>query len=313
MRFSHSATLCLQGYWPRKQPIRGSNRSSPAFSNRNSPARNSNKVEQLREQVEQLEQHIAEQPDQPQDQQIQQQVQQLREQIGEQIESLIREISEQKQNIEQYQEQQQQPDQEQLQPGQQQPGVQQEPGVQQPGQQQPGQQEPGVQQPGFEQEIDEQQQLGITEDQEEMEISLVMATDLIGRNVISQEQEQIGQVEDLLIDLQSGGLAYAIVSIETDDNGLDFGADDDNRFAVSPRALRFTDPDEDVVMNIDRQTFQQPQDFAADQWTRAEREPGHVYRYGEQDQEEWRGVFGREQRERDTEREYRDTERDDQR
>lgn len=212
------------------------------------------------------------------------------------------------------------------------PGVQEQPAPQQPGAQPPGTtQQPGAQAPnGTQQPGGPQEQPGTQEDHPEVAeerpeaieeyTNLVLASDLIGKNIVNQEREQIGQVEDLLIDLQSGGVAYAIISLG-EEAVFDFDIDETgDRFAVSPQSLRLTDPEEDVVMDIDRQAFQQPQEFAADQWTRPEREPGQVYRYGEQDQEEWRGIFGREHRDRedrdterdyeDTDREYRDTERD---
>jgi sporulation protein YlmC with PRC-barrel domain len=86
------------------------------------------------------------------------------------------------------------------------------------------------------------------------------ASDLIGMNVKNRENEKIGEVKDLIVDLQSGHVAYAVVS-----SGGILGIGD-KLVAVPPRSFEYSDTDKKLVLNVDKQTLANAPRFEKDRW-----------------------------------------------
>jgi len=86
------------------------------------------------------------------------------------------------------------------------------------------------------------------------------ASELIGMNVKNRENEKIGEVKDLIVDLQSGHIAYAVVS-----SGGILGIGD-KLVAVPARSFEYSDTDKKLVLNVDKQTLANAPRFEKDRW-----------------------------------------------
>jgi len=86
------------------------------------------------------------------------------------------------------------------------------------------------------------------------------ASELIGMNVKNRENEKVGEVKDLIVDLHSGRVAYAIVS-----SGGILGVGD-KLVAVPARSFEYSDTDKKLVLNVDKQTLADAPRFEKDRW-----------------------------------------------
>jgi sporulation protein YlmC with PRC-barrel domain len=86
------------------------------------------------------------------------------------------------------------------------------------------------------------------------------ASELIGMNVKNRENEKIGEIKDLIVDLQSGHIAYAVVS-----SGGILGIGD-KLVAVPARSFEYSDTDKKLVLNVDKQTLANAPRFEKDRW-----------------------------------------------
>jgi len=87
---------------------------------------------------------------------------------------------------------------------------------------------------------------------------LVRATNIVGETVKSCQGEDLGQVRDLLIDLDTGQIAYAVLSFG---GFLGLGK---KLFAVPWTAFSLCD--EELCVNIDRERLEHAPAFDKDQW-----------------------------------------------
>jgi len=86
------------------------------------------------------------------------------------------------------------------------------------------------------------------------------ATDLIGKPVRNKLGESLGKIEDFVMDLESGQIAYAVLSFG---GFLHIG---DKLFAIPLRALSF-EPDEDVfIVNVEKSALKNAPGFDKDDW-----------------------------------------------
>ncbi|MFW6092705.1 MAG: PRC-barrel domain-containing protein [Pseudomonadota bacterium] len=84
------------------------------------------------------------------------------------------------------------------------------------------------------------------------------ARELVGTTVITREGAHLGTVHDYAIDLDSGRVAYVVLSVGS-------FLIDDNLIAVDPRALR-PSGNEALVLAARQQDVKTAQRFAADRW-----------------------------------------------
>lgn len=91
-------------------------------------------------------------------------------------------------------------------------------------------------------------------------LSFNKASELIGMNVKSTQDEKLGEVKDLILDLHSGRVAYAIVS-----SGGILGIGD-KLVAVPARSFEYSAADKKLVLNVDKQTFANAPRFDKDHW-----------------------------------------------
>ena len=84
------------------------------------------------------------------------------------------------------------------------------------------------------------------------------ASTLLGRRVLTAAGEQLGNIEEIMLDLRNGRIAYAVLSFSG------FPGIANKRFPVPWNALR-VDPAE-FILDIERKTFEGAPDFDKDNW-----------------------------------------------
>jgi PRC-barrel domain len=83
---------------------------------------------------------------------------------------------------------------------------------------------------------------------------------IIGSNVVNQQNEDLGKIEDLVIDTSAGRIAYAVLSFG---GFLGLG---DKYFAIPWEAFRLDISDKRAVLNVDRRLLENAPGFEKDNW-----------------------------------------------
>jgi len=87
------------------------------------------------------------------------------------------------------------------------------------------------------------------------------ASDLIGKEVKNQQDEKLGKIKDLAIDLQSGKISYAVLGT----GGTLFGTGE--KFIAVPTTLLTQAGEKDfVVLNASKQQLESMQGFDKNNW-----------------------------------------------
>lgn len=86
------------------------------------------------------------------------------------------------------------------------------------------------------------------------------AKTLIGDEIKNMEGETLGQIEDLMIDVQGGTIEYAVVS---HGGVLGLGT---KLFAVPWNILSVDRPGKFMVLNVDKEVLQHAEGFDKDSW-----------------------------------------------
>lgn len=83
---------------------------------------------------------------------------------------------------------------------------------------------------------------------------------LIGSKVVNQQNEDLGKLEDIVIDADAGRIAYAVLSFG---GFLGMG---DKYFAIPWEAFRFSLTDNRLLLNMDKKLLQNAPGFDKDNW-----------------------------------------------
>lgn len=86
------------------------------------------------------------------------------------------------------------------------------------------------------------------------------ASNLIGMNVRNAQDERLGEIKDLVVDLRSGRVAYAVLSVG---GFLGIG---DKYVAIPPNAFSFSADDDKLVLNADKARIENAPGFAKSSW-----------------------------------------------
>ena len=89
---------------------------------------------------------------------------------------------------------------------------------------------------------------------------VLSATSLIGDDVKNTKGENLGDIKDIMIDLDSGRIEYAVLSFG---GFLGMG---DKLFAVPFEALRVDTADECMILNVDKEKLKSAPGFDKDEW-----------------------------------------------
>jgi hypothetical protein len=86
------------------------------------------------------------------------------------------------------------------------------------------------------------------------------ASDLIGMNVKNSQAENLGEIKDLVVDLQTGKISYAVLSVG---GFLGIG----EKYIAVPPSVFMTDKDDGkLLLNADKAKLQQAPGFAKNNW-----------------------------------------------
>lgn len=89
---------------------------------------------------------------------------------------------------------------------------------------------------------------------------LIRGTKLIGKEVENRAGEDLGDIEDIVIDLSQGRIAYAVLSF-----GGFLGAGD-RFFAIPPEALEWSADDDRLILDVDKRSLERAPGFDKDNW-----------------------------------------------
>src|SRR5579863_10317377 len=89
---------------------------------------------------------------------------------------------------------------------------------------------------------------------------VVAASTLIGNRVLTAAGEELGNIEEIMLDVKSAQIAYAVLSFSG------FPGIANKRFPVPWNALQIDPGEQDLVLEIDRKTLEGVPDFDKDNW-----------------------------------------------
>jgi len=89
------------------------------------------------------------------------------------------------------------------------------------------------------------------------------ADDILGKNVINPQGDDLGEVSDMRISFPEGRVKYLVLK---HGGALGLGA---KRFAIPPEAVIYRAGDDNFVVNIDKQRLDDERGFDEDNWPRA--------------------------------------------
>lgn len=89
---------------------------------------------------------------------------------------------------------------------------------------------------------------------------VLSATAIIGNKVVNVSGETLGSIKELMIDLQDGQVAYAVLSFG---GFLGLG---DKLFAIPLEALTFDQKEQTAVLDVEKEVLQNAPGFDKDHW-----------------------------------------------
>lgn len=89
---------------------------------------------------------------------------------------------------------------------------------------------------------------------------LIRGTKLIGKSVQNRAGEDLGDIEDIVIDMGEGRIAYAVLSF-----GGFLGVGD-KFFALPPDMLEWSPEDDTLLLNVDKSSLEKAPGFDKDNW-----------------------------------------------
>jgi sporulation protein YlmC with PRC-barrel domain len=89
---------------------------------------------------------------------------------------------------------------------------------------------------------------------------VLSASTLIGEDVRNLQGEDVGHIKELMIDIRSGRVAYAVLSFG---GFLGLG---DKLFAVPWSALRLNQQDKVFILDVDKRRLEEAPGFDKDRW-----------------------------------------------
>jgi sporulation protein YlmC with PRC-barrel domain len=90
--------------------------------------------------------------------------------------------------------------------------------------------------------------------------SLIAADTLTGDKVVNRQKEDLGTIEHLMIDVEKGCVAYAVLSFG---GFLGMG---DKLFAIPWSALRVDTIEKQLILDVDRKRLESAPGFDKDHW-----------------------------------------------
>lgn len=89
---------------------------------------------------------------------------------------------------------------------------------------------------------------------------VLSANFIIGNKVVNTEGEQLGNIRDLMIDLDDAQIAYAVLSFGG------FMGLGDKLFAIPLEALQFDSKNKSVILDVDKDVLKNAPGFDKENW-----------------------------------------------
>ncbi|HEX6982502.1 MAG TPA: PRC-barrel domain-containing protein [Balneolaceae bacterium] len=96
-----------------------------------------------------------------------------------------------------------------------------------------------------------------------MNTRIIAASDITGTKVKNLEKENIGEIQDLMTDVQTGDIIYAVLSFGG------FMGMGDKYFAIPIEAMRFSEfasGNKEIMLDIDKEKLEHAPGFDKDNW-----------------------------------------------
>lgn len=93
-----------------------------------------------------------------------------------------------------------------------------------------------------------------------MKNRILSASTINGKNVKNLADENIGEIEDLMINPENGKVEYAVLSFG---GFLGIG---DKYFAIPVESLKFSTKNENIILDIDKETLKNAPGFDKNNW-----------------------------------------------
>lgn len=93
---------------------------------------------------------------------------------------------------------------------------------------------------------------------------ILSASSINGTNVRNAAGEKLGEIKDIMLDTETGKVAYAVLSVDT--GFLNMGS---KYFAIPWQAIDFDTIDEKVILNVDKEKLENSPGFDKDNWPAA--------------------------------------------
>jgi sporulation protein YlmC with PRC-barrel domain len=97
---------------------------------------------------------------------------------------------------------------------------------------------------------------------------LLSATTIIGDTVRNKSGDNLGKIEDLMLDLEYGNIAYAVLSFGG------FMGMGNKLFAIPWKALTLDAEEKEFVLNVAKESLEDAPGFDKDQWPEMSHEWG---------------------------------------
>lgn len=93
-----------------------------------------------------------------------------------------------------------------------------------------------------------------------MKPSILSSSTLTGQNIYNLDDENIGSIKDLMIDLDNSKIAYAVISFGG------FMGIGDKLFAMPLKTFQFSDHDDSIRLDISKEKLENAPSFDKDNW-----------------------------------------------
>lgn len=90
--------------------------------------------------------------------------------------------------------------------------------------------------------------------------NVLSASNLIGKNIYNLEGEKLGEIKDVMLDVDLGRVAYAVLSFG---GFLGMG---DKLFAIPFEAFRLDATEDRIVLNVPKETLKNAPGFEKNRW-----------------------------------------------
>ncbi len=95
-----------------------------------------------------------------------------------------------------------------------------------------------------------------------MKTRVVKASTLRGTNVKNLKKENIGEIQDLMINMETGSIEYAVLSFGG------FMGIGDKYFAVPVEAMNFSTQNREITLDVDKDKLKNAPGFDKNDWPR---------------------------------------------